>query len=319
MQSYIARRLLLAIPTLFGVTLLIFLAMRVLPGDPLSAVTGEGGAVFVLNEEQLKAARASLGLDKPYYAQYLDWIAALARGELGKSFWKDTPISEILARRAPITFQVALMAVILSWLIGLPVGVLSAVKYHSGFDVGSRIVVTLFMAVPSFWLGLMFILLLVSLFSWRPPLDIVYLSEDPAANLQMTLGPSLTLGIGMGAVMARITRSSVLEVLHEEYVRTARAKGLRERAIVWGHVLKNAMLPILTFSGVIMGQLLAGSVAVERAFSVPGLGLALVSAIYERDWMVIQNLVLLYGGIYILINLVVDISYALVDPRIRYR
>jgi peptide/nickel transport system permease protein len=258
-------------------------------------------------------------LDKPYYAQYLDWIAALARGELGKSFWKDTPISEILARRAPITFQVALMAVILSWLIGLPVGVLSAVKYHSGFDVGSRIVVTLFMAVPSFWLGLMFILLLVSLFSWRPPLDIVYLSEDPAANLQMTLGPSLTLGIGMGAVMARITRSSVLEVLHEEYVRTARAKGLRERAIVWGHVLKNAMLPILTFSGVIMGQLLAGSVAVERAFSVPGLGLALVSAIYERDWMVIQNLVLLYGGIYILINLVVDISYALVDPRIRYR
>ena len=319
MRKYLGQRLLIAIPTLFGVTLLIFIAMRVLPGDPLSAISGEGGGTYVLSKEQLQAARVSLGLDRPYVVQYLDWLRDILRGDLGKSFWRGEPIRELIFRRAPITGQIALMAIILSWVIGLPVGLIGALWRNSLTDYASRLVVTFFMAIPSFWVGLMVVLSLVLAFTWRPPLTIVYLWDDPIRNLQMTAGPALVLGVALGAMMARITRSSVLEVLGEDYVRTARAKGLHERIVVWRHALVNAMLPILTVSGTALGALLGGSVAVERAFGVPGLGLALVFAVAERDWMLIQNLVLLYGVIFVLINLVVDVSYGWFDPRIRYQ
>jgi peptide/nickel transport system permease protein len=319
MRKYLAQRLLIAIPTLVGVTLLIFIAMRVLPGDPLAAISGEGGGSYVLSEEQLQAARASLGLDRPYVVQYLDWLKDILRGDLGKSFWRGEPIRELIVRRGPITGQIAVMAIIISWVLGLPVGLVGAVWRNSWTDYTFRFVVTLFMAIPSFWVGLMIVLSLVLAFTWRPPLTIVYLWDDPIRNLQLTAGPALVLGIALGAMMARITRSSVPEVLGEDYVRTARAKGLRERMVVWRHALVNAMLPLLTVSGTALGALLGGSVAVERAFGVPGLGLALVFAIAERDWMLIQNLVLLYGVIFVLINLVVDVSYGWFDPRIRYQ
>jgi peptide/nickel transport system permease protein len=319
MRKYLAQRLLIAVPTLLGVTLLIFIAMRVLPGDPLAAISGEGGGSYVLSQEQLQAARASLGLDRPYVVQYLDWLKDVLRGDLGKSFWRGEPIRELIFRRGPITGQIAVMAVILSWIIGLPVGLIGAVWRNSWTDYVFRFVVVLFMAIPSFWVGLMIVLSLILAFTWRPPLTIVYLWDDPIRNLQMTAGPALVLGIALAAMMARITRSSVLEVLGEDYVRTARAKGLRERIVVWRHALVNAMLPILTVSGTAFGALLGGSVAVERAFGVPGLGLALVFAIAERDWMLIQNLILLYGVIFVLINLAVDISYGWFDPRIRYQ
>ena len=319
MRKYLGQRLLIAIPTLVGVTLLIFIAMRVLPGDPLAAISGEGGGTYVLSKEQLEAARVSLGLDRPYVVQYLDWLRDIVRGDLGKSFWRGEPIRELIFRRAPITGQIALMAIILSWIIGLPVGLIGALWRNSWTDYAFRFVVTLFLAIPSFWVGLMVVLSLVLAFTWRPPLTIVYLWDDPIRNLQMTAGPALILGVALAAMMARITRSSVLEVLGEDYVRTARAKGLRERVVVWRHALVNAMLPILTVSGTALGALLGGSVAVERAFGVPGLGLALVFAVAERDWMLIQNLVLLYGVVFVLINLVVDVSYGWFDPRIRYQ
>ena len=319
MRKYLTQRLLIAVPTLFGVTLLIFIAMRVLPGDPLSAISGEGGGTYVLSQEQLQAARASLGLDRPYVVQYLDWLRDILRGDLGKSFWRGEPIRELIFRRGPITGQIALMAIILSWVIGLPVGLVGALWRNSWTDYAFRFVVTLFLAIPSFWVGLMVVLSLVLAFTWRPPLTIVYLWDDPIRNLQMTAGPAVILGVALAAMMARITRSSVLEVLGEDYVRTARAKGLRERIVVWRHALVNAMLPILTVSGTAFGALLGGSVAVERAFGVPGLGLALVFAVAERDWMLIQNLVLLYGVIFVLVNLVVDVSYGWFDPRIRYQ
>jgi peptide/nickel transport system permease protein len=319
MRKYLAQRLLIAIPTIFGVTLLIFIAMRVLPGDPLSAISGEGGGTYVLSQEQLQAARKSLGLDRPYVVQYLDWVRDILRGDLGKSFWRGETIREVILRRAPITGQIALMAIVLSWVIGLPVGLIGALWRNSWTDYAFRLVVTLFMAIPSFWVGLMIVLSLVLTLTWRPPLTIVYFWDEPVRNLQMTAGPALALGIALAAMMARITRSSVLEVLGEDYVRTARAKGLRERIVVWRHALVNAMLPILTVTGTALGALLGGSVAVERAFGVPGLGLALVFAVAERDWMLIQNLVLLYGVIFIFVNLVVDVSYGWFDPRIRYQ
>lgn len=318
MQRYLLKRLLLAVPTIFGVTVLIFVIMRVLPGDPLAIMFGENTGIYVLTDEQLKAARHSLGLDKPLYAQYFAWMADVFRGDLGTSFWRPDPISDIVVRRGTISAQIALMAVLISWLVGLPVGMLSALRRNSALDYVTRFLVTLFTAIPSFWLGLTFILITVIFFTWRPPITVTYLWTDPVKNLQMTLGPAIVMGVGLGAFIARMSRSTLLEVIREDYVRTARAKGLGERVVVWRHVLKNSLLPVMTVSALQLASLMGGSVAVERAFGVPGLGTALVQAINERDWMIIQNLVLVYAVIFVFVNLAIDIAYAWIDPRVRY-
>ncbi|MBX3015983.1 MAG: ABC transporter permease [Caldilineaceae bacterium] len=318
MTRYILNRFLIAIPTLIGITILIFLAMRVLPGDPLAIIMAEGSGSYVLSAEELAAARASLGLDKPLYQQYLTWMGQVIRGDLGASFWTKEPISALILRRGPITMQIALMAIFFSWLIGVPIGMLSAMWRNSLFDYIARLGITIFIAVPSFWIGLLIILFTVLVFTWRPPLTIIQIWEDPIGNLSMTLLPAFALGLGLAAGQARMTRSSALEVLYEDYVRTARAKGLANQTIIWRHAFRNAVLPVLTTSGLALGGLLGGAVSVERAFGVPGLGTLLVQALADRDWMMIQNLVLLYGVIFAVINLLVDLSYAWIDPRIRY-
>ena len=318
MYRYISQRLTIMVPTIVGITILIFLTMRVLPGDPLAVITSESAGNYVLSDEELAAARATLGLDQPYYVQYLSWMKDIASGDLGSSFWTKEPISELILRRGPITGQIALMAVIFSWIIGVPIGMFSAMWRNSIFDHVSRVTITVFIAVPSFWLGLLVVLATVLLFTWRPPLTIVQLWEDPWKNLSMTSLPALALGLGLAATNARMARSSALEVLYDDYIRTARAKGLSDHIIMLRHVFKNAMLPVITTSGVALGGLLGGAVSVERAFGVPGLGTLLVQALTERDWMMIQNLVLIYGIIFAVINLLVDLSYGWVDPRIRY-
>ena len=318
MQQYIFRRLLLAVPTLFGVTVLIFIAMRIIPGDPLEHIYSEAGGIYILTDQELKEARASLGMDRPLAIQYLSWIGDVARGDMGKSFWTDTPIRRVIQRRGPITLQIAIMSVVFSWIVGLPVGMIGAMWRNSWRDYYSRFVVTLFLAIPSFWLGLVVILVAVFYFSWRPPLEIVYIWDDPVANISLTLGPALAMGLGLAALIARMSRATLLEVFREDYVRTARAKGLGERAVVWRHVLRNALLPVITVSGIQLASLIGGSVAVERAFGVPGLGKALVQAITERDWMIIQNLVLMYGLFFVFINLFIDLLYGWIEPRIRY-
>ena len=318
MRTYLLQRAAAGFVTLIGVTILIFLAMRVLPGDPLAMMTSESGVTHTLTEEELQAARAALGLDRPYYQQYLSWIGDVARGNLGKSFWRDEPINELIKRRGPITAQIALLAVTLSWLIGVPIGILSAVRRNTLADYLSRVLVIFFVAVPAFWLALLVVLAGVLIFNWRPSLTVIQLWEDPARNLQMTLGPAIVLGVGIAALTARMTRSATLEILHDDYVRTARAKGLREQLVVRRHVLRNALLPVITVSGLALGGLLGGSVAVERAFGVPGLGTALVMAFAQRDWMVIQNLVLLYGIVFTFVNLAIDVAYAALDPRVAF-
>jgi peptide/nickel transport system permease protein len=318
-QRYLLSRAIYSIPTIIGITILIFIAMRVIPGDPLAMVGSEGQGTRTLTEEELQAARRSLGLDRPYVVQYLNWMWDVVRLNMGTSFWRGEPIADIILRRGPITAQIAIMAMMLSWLIGVPVGLLCAIKRNTTADYAVRGLVTVFMAIPSFWIGLVVVLIGVLWFTWRPPITIIYFWDDPWKNLQITIGPALALGLGLAAVTARMTRSSVLEVLHDDFVRTARAKGLHEQVVVWRHVFRNALLPVITLSGLALGGLLGGSVAVERAFSVPGLGQALVLAIGERDWTMIQNLVLLYGLIFTLINLLVDLSYAALDPRIRYQ
>lgn len=317
MQRYLVGRLLLAIPTIFGITILIFVAMRVLPGDPLAMIQGEGTS-YVLSAEELEAARHSLGLDRPLHEQYLSWMGDIARGDFGFSFWRKESIGSMIARRAPITAQIAVMAILISWLIGIPVGIASAIWRNRWPDTMARLFVIMFVAVPSFWIALLILLVLILQFTWRPPITILYLWDDPWGNLQITLGPAFVLGITVAALTARMTRSATLEVLHEDYVRTARAKGLRESRVVSRHVLRNALLPVVTVSGIALGGLLGGSVAVERAFLVPGLGTALVVAVVERDWMMIQNLVLLYGVVFAVINLLIDLTYAWLDPRIRF-
>ena len=317
MGDYLTRRMLLSVPTLIGISILIFLVMRVLPGDPVSVVFGQESFAVLSKADQLRF-RAELGLDKPLLLQYLDWVAAVLRGDLGRSFWQNETIRDVMLRRGPLTAQIAIMATVLSWLIGVPVGVLSAVRRDSWQDNLTRIVATVFLAIPSFWLGAIIVVVGVLYFSWRPPLETTYFWDNPIKNLQMTIGPAVALGAGAGAYVARMSRSSVLEVLHADFVRTARAKGVWERAVLWRHVFGNAVLPVVTLSGLILAGLLGGSVAVEAAFGVPGLGKYLVDSLAKRDYMVVQNLVLLYAAVFTVVNLATDVAYAWLDPRIRY-
>lgn len=318
MLKYLIQRLLLAVVTIFGVTIVIFVAMRVLPGDPLAIIYGEGQGIYVLTDAEVATAKASLGLDKPLYQQYLSWMADVFSGEMGYSFWSDVPIRDTILRRGPITAEIALIAILLAWLIGVPAGVMSALWRESWLDYGLRLIVSLFMAIPSFWLGLTMILFTVLVFNWRPSITIVQLWEDPVRNLSMVIGPAVAVGIGLAAIIARMTRTTVLEVLREDYVRTAKAKGLSQWLTILRHVLKNALLPVITISGLSLAGLLGGAVAVERAFGFPGLGSALAQGAVERDWMMVQNLTLLFAVVFVFINLAIDLLYALVDPRIRY-
>jgi len=269
MRNYLIKRLLLAVPTVIGVTLLIFFVMRILPGDPLTLIYGENTGIYILSDEELKAARHSLGLDKPLYQQYFGWMGDVASGELGKSFWRDEPIREVITRRGPITAQIALMAIAMSWMIGLPAGVLAATRRNTKTDLFTRTLMTFFQAIPSFWLGTSFILVAVIFFTWRPPIQIAYLWSDPVANLQMTLGPAIAMGLGIAASIGRMSRTTLLEVIREDYVRTARAKGLSEKVVIARHVVKNALLPVITVSGLQLARFSEGRVPLNKNTTCP--------------------------------------------------
>tara|TARA_B100001750_G_C15485408_1_gene587977 strand:- start:310 stop:1266 length:957 start_codon:yes stop_codon:yes gene_type:complete len=318
MQQYILRRLLISIPTLVGITILIFVALRVIPGDPISSVFGSEG-FMVLSEADQERFRDSLGLNDPLPVQYLSWMKDVVKGDFGYSFWSDVTIRETLLRRGPISAEIGIIAIIISWLIGIPAGILSAIRRNTGQDYITRLFTIIFLAVPGFWVGILIMLASVLWFRWRPPLELYQIWDNPWGNLQIVLGPSIVLGLGASAYIARFCRSSMLEVLREDYVRTAHAKGLAESIIVYRHVLKNALIPVVTATGLLLGGLLGGAVAVEQAFTVPGLGTKLVDALHARDYTVIQTLVLLYGFVFLVINLLVDITYGFLDPRIVYR
>ncbi len=316
MKGYIARRLLYAIPTLIGVSIIIFLALRVIPGDPVSIMFGTQ-AVNIRPEDRAKI-EAELGLSDPLIIQYGNWLKDIGTGKLGNSFRRADTVLGLIKARGPLTLEIAVIAILLSWLIGLPVGVISALKQNSLIDYCSRVFTVFFLSIPSFWLASLIILGLLLQWGYGPPIGIINLWEDPIRNIQLIWGPSVVLGLAVSAYIARMTRSTLLEVIHEDYIRTARAKGLREQVVIIRHALRNTMLPIVTLSGVLFGFLLGGTVVVEQAFNVPGLGKAMIEAFIELDYMVIQNLVLLYGAAFVAINLLIDISYAWLDPRIRY-
>jgi peptide/nickel transport system permease protein len=316
MSKYVLWRVLYAIPALLGVTVIIFVALRIMPGDPVSIMFGTQ-ATKIRPEDRAKI-EADLGLSSPLMVQYITWLKDIGTGKLGKSFWRGDTVVDLIAQRGPLTVEIAVMAIILSWVVGIPVGILSALRQNSTLDYIARFFTVLFLAIPGFWLGAMIVLVLLLWWDYAPPLGVINIWDDPTKNLQLALGPATVLGLAVSAYIARMTRSSLLEIIREDYIRTARAKGLREQAVVLKHALRNASLPILTLSGVLFGFLLSGTVVVEQAFNVPGLGKAMVEAFVMLDYAVIQNLVFLYSVVFIVINLLIDVSYAWLDPRIRY-
>jgi len=317
-QKYLLRRALFALGTMIGVSLIIFVVLRILPGDPLVAILGVEGHAK-MDPADRAAIMRDLGLSDSLPVQYVRWMRDIATGELGKSFFRGDTVGDLILHRGPLSGEIAVLALIISWLVGLPVGILSAIRPNGWADAVVRTLSVLFIAVPGFWLGLLIVLALLFWFGYKAPIIIVQIWENPWENFQLIIGPAMVLGLAQGAYIARMARSCLLEVIREDYVRTARAKGTAERAVVMRHALPNALLPVITISGVLLGFVLGGSVAVEQAFGVPGLGRALVVAIVERDIVVVQNLVLLYAGIFVLVNVLVDMSYAWLDPRIRYQ
>ena len=318
MYSYIARRLIFGALTVVGVSIMVFVVMRILPGDPLVAIFGPEG-MTKLTEEQRASYMKELGLSDPLWVQYLRWVNDIFQGNFGRSFFRSESVADMILRRGPLTAEIAMISVVLSWLVGIPVAIISALKPNTVADSVARFISILFIAVPGFWVGMLIVLALLFWFGYRAPMAGVHFFTDPVENLQIVIGPAIVLGLGQAAYIARMGRSSLLEVIREDYVRTARAKGLNNRLVIALHALPNALLPVITLSGVLLGLVLAGSIPVERAFGVPGLGYSMFQAVSERDVFVMQNLVFIYSVVFVMLNIVVDVTIALLDPRIRLR
>ena len=318
MRQYLLRPVIFGVSTLVGVSVIVFVVLRILPGDPLVAIFGMEGFTRLSQADRARIM-ADLGFSDPLVVQYLRWLRDIATGSLGKSFFRGDHVSDLILHRGTLSAELGLLSVLISWLVGLPIGIVSAFRPNSLPDNVARSLSILFLAVPGFWLGMLIVLALLFWFHYKAPLVVVHLWENPWLNFQLVIGPAVVLGLSQGAYIARMSRSCLLEVIREDYVRTARAKGVVETLVVLRHALPNALLPVITISGILLGFVLGGSVAVEQAFGVPGLGQALVTAVIERDVIVVQNLVLLYGAIFVVVNALVDLSYAWLDPRIRYR
>jgi peptide/nickel transport system permease protein len=317
MRTYILKRLLLIVPTLLGAAALVFVIMRVIPGDvALLILGGDSGQI---DQKQLTAMRQQLGLDQPLLVQFGTWLWGIVRFDFGHSLWTGQPVAQELLIRLPLSLQLALFATIVSVIIAIPLGMLAAVRHDTWVDYVVRIFSIGGLAMPGFWIGILTILALVIFFGWGPPLEFTPPWVDPWANFQMMVWPVVTVGYRFSAVTTRMTRSTVLEVLREDYIRTAWAKGLRERAVVIRHALKNAMLPVITLIGTEFAFLIGGLVVTETVFTLNGIGRFVVDAVAHRDYPVVQALVFLIAFGFVVVNLLVDLTYAWFDPRIRYR
>lgn len=315
MLKFILRRLLILIPTLIGMSLLIFVMMRLLPGDIVDAMVGMDPTITDEAKEEL---RASFGLTEPWPVQYVKWMGELVRGDLGTSFRSREPITDQLIRALPITLELAMLAILMSIPIAIPLGILSAVRQNSQVDFLARVVGLIGLSVPSFWLATLFLLFTSLVFRWVPPVIWVNPLEDPLGNLQQMILPALALAVQLMAVEMRMMRASMLEVLRQDYIRTVRAKGVGERTVLYRHALKNAFIPVITIIGIQMGVLMGGSIIIEQIFGLPGVGWYLLQGIFTRDYPIVQVTTLFLAMIFVFINLLVDVAYAFLDPRIRY-
>jgi peptide/nickel transport system permease protein len=322
MHRYIIKRLLLAIPTLVGAAALVFVLMRLIPGDVCVIRLGAGGTH--VDPASVEACRQQLGLNDPMILQFLRFLWSYCTFDFGISMWSGNPVSHEIAVRLPVSLEVAVMATIIAILIAIPLGTLSALRENSWLDHMVRVLAIAGIATPSFWLGIMSLILVLNISAivtgkpWLPPIDYVSFWQDPLRNLSMVLLPAITVGYRYSAVTMRITRSAMLEIMREDYIRTARAKGLLEQIIVNRHALKNAMLPVVTLIGIEFAFLIGGLVITEQVFNLNGIGRLLVQAVQNQDNVLAQALVMLVVAVFVVTNLVVDVLYAWLDPRIRF-
>jgi peptide/nickel transport system permease protein len=317
MRKYFLRRILLMGPTLLGMAIFIFLLMRVAPGDVVvMKYAREGGAA---SEKTLQIERARYGLDKPLWYQFGNFIWDIARGDFGVSMWTGRPVVYEIAIRLQLTLQVAIMASLVAIGLGIPLGTLAALKQDTFVDYMIRVFSIAGLAMPSFWLGVVIILVLLIFFGWLPPIIFTPLWRNPMENLSQLIWPSMAVGYRYSAMIMRMTRSTVLEVMQEDYIRTARAKGLYERLVLVRHALKNAMVPVVSVTGMELAFLMGGLVVTEQVFNLNGLGLLLVNSIEHRDYIMTQSIVLLISFFFIFMNFLLDIVFAWLDPRVRYR
>jgi peptide/nickel transport system permease protein len=317
MAKYIVKRLFLMIPTLLGVAVLIFFLMRVVPGD-IVELRFAGESAFA-QKENLDKERARLGLDRPLWQQFVTWMTGILRLDFGTSMWTGAPIIEEIKLRATLSFQLAVMATAIAVALAIPLGVVAALKQDTWVDYAVRIFSIAGLATPSFWLGIVFILGMLIIFKWLPPMVYTPFWLDPWQNMLQLIWPALAVGYRYSAVATRMTRSSMLEVLREDYIRTARAKGLWQNLILSRHALKNAMLPVLTVVALEFAFLMGGLVVTEQVFNLNGLGMLFVESVARRDYTLTQALVMLVAFVFIFVNFAVDLMYAWLDPRIRFR
>ncbi|MBI2203035.1 MAG: ABC transporter permease [Candidatus Rokubacteria bacterium] len=315
MRAYIVKRLIVAVATLLGMSILVFALMRLAPGNITDIIFESAGYV---DEEDKKRLEEELGIDRPIAAQYGRWLADLVRGELGKSYRFDRPAWEIIQPRLPVTVELAVLALVFSVVLGVPTGVISAIRQDRPLDYVLRVLSLAGLSMPSFWLGMIIILVLVRSLGWIPSVTYVSPFDDLWANLAQFLLPALAVGYRSSALIMRFTRSAMLEVLREDYIRTAWAKGQREGPVVWRHALKNASLPVVTLIGIEFAFLIGGLIVTETVFNLPGVARYLVDAILWRDYPIVQNLTMLIAVVVVLANLAVDLLYAWLDPRIKY-
>ena len=312
MRTYVLRRLLVAVPSLLIASLIVFTLPRLIPGDVVQLMLEEKAY-----GEDLEDLRAKLGLNRPIPVQYVEWLGAIARGDFGESLWTRQPVLTELSRRLPVTATLGLMAIVVAIVIGIPIGVFAAIRQDGLLDFVTRSAAILGLSVPGFVLAILVTLLPAIWWGWTPP-RFVEFARDPAGNLVQFILPAIILGIASAAGIMRLTRGMLLEVLRQDYVRTAWAKGLRERAVVLKHALKNAVIPVVTVLGLQVAAIAGGAVIIEWIFGIPGMGQFLVDAIVQRDYPVIQGINLIIVTIIVLTNLTVDLVYAVLDPRIRY-
>jgi peptide/nickel transport system permease protein len=322
MYRYIMNRVLLMIPTLVGAAALVFLLMRLIPGDICVVRLASGGGTF--NAHAVDLCHAEVGMDRPIIVQFLDFVGGLFRLDFGISMWSGKPVAYEIAVRLPVSLEIALLATVVAILIAIPLGTISALKQNTWIDLVVRTVAIAGIATPSFWLGIVVILVILDVSDaltgspWMPPIDYVSLWHDPIRNLSMVFWPAITVGYRYSAVTMRMTRSAMLEVLREDYIRTARAKGLLDKIIVNRHALKNALLPVVTLIGIEFAFLIGGLVVTEQVFNINGIGRLFVLAVQNQDYTLTQALVMLTVLVFVVTNLMVDLFYAWLDPRIRY-
>jgi peptide/nickel transport system permease protein len=312
MLSFIGRRLLIAVPTVFIISIFVFLLQKLLPGDPVLALAGEER-----DPQVLAALREMYRLNDPLVVQYFHWITSVLQGDLGISLRTNQPVTALILEKLPVTFQLAVMALIFAVVIGVPMGILSAVKKGSWLDYIANLVALSGLSIPNFWLGILLILLVSVHLGWLPASGYRPFTVDPVRSMETMLMPAFVLGTALAATLMRHTRSAMLTVLKSDYVRTARAKGLRERVVILKHALRNALIPVVTVSALLFGELLAGAVLTEQIFTIPGFGKLVVDAVFNRDYAVVQGIVLVTSIGFILMNLLADTAYMILNPRMR--